>query len=859
MLSSSRTREITQVIGLRVNAIYSEGTMKVAACLARGIGCLVVLFAGTLGHSQAFNMNMDQRSSNWIPCYLGQVPPCDPGGVNAPTNVAVQKVTAPGTASIFTFSVSGSGFSANGTFTATLLSANRYLVNFISATQNGYAMTLLPPGAYAGNNNEVFSSGPALDRAGLAFASNGQKYNVWFNNGTYCNWSNADSCASIAFNLVLPPPPNTLEISLTGPANTNLLVYNKLDSTQATYFSTDFWVYPVITPYVRAYEFDPFAFTSPYEYMFGHQCVVGGVWDVWDQLHIKWVPTATPCTLIQNSWNHVQQWVHYIPGDTGCDEYPCLHFDELGVNNVYYTLNYAEPAGPIPTGWANSSGFQAQLDINGGAPANTTVTEFLQYVDFAELAPEASQVASYCGPVNNYSCADASGDIVQTPATAPFTATTPVNTVIQEPFLSHFHIARVTDMNTANDPCTDNSWNATATGSAAENISNTTGTLVAVSCDGGLSFVLGYNPQTLHSYGFVPGFSCSRLTFSRTNPLLAYCLRGTVVNTVAFAFSSSSTLCGLAAGQCPDITVTPTVAALVDLATCPQASTATPIWKSVLDVGANDSVLTQSLSWTGSQQTARYTFFYTPGYGCTTLDSLGNGTNPIWYNPQGVESILAGVNASFNVHDVTTNGTWAAISAGNCVGSDCNGEIIWQINTDTVDVMSTSAGGHFDFTKSYWVNENNPQVYKRLLTAPNTTTQIGNLQCPSGGAGCTDAHFSGDVNSDTTPVLATTWMLNGPWAVPDRNEVIGIPMDGSTILQFCKTYSSGSSSTGFQGQEAIGAANQPRTVYFFTSDLLLGLGLNSYNSLYRSDVFACGIAGQFSGPAAQSGPTATVN
>ncbi len=128
----------------------------------------------------------------------------------------------------------------------------------------------------------------------------------------------------------------------------------------------------------------------------------------------------------------------------------------------------------------------------------------------------ASLCSAQCRPTNNYSCADSSGDVVQTPP-APFTASSPANTVIQESVLSHFHIARVTDINTGNKPCTDSSWNATEAGSAAENISNTTGTLVEVSCDGALSTVLGYNPQTLQSYGFVPGFSCARMTFLASN------------------------------------------------------------------------------------------------------------------------------------------------------------------------------------------------------------------------------------------------------------------------------------------------------------------------------------------------------
>jgi hypothetical protein len=101
----------------------------------------------------------------------------------------------------FDFSFSGTGITASGSLTATLVSGNEFLVTSISGMQNGSAITLLAPGAYASNNNDVFTSGPFLDLGGLAFVlSNGTTdYNVYYfaSTNTYleCNSGMNPTCA----------------------------------------------------------------------------------------------------------------------------------------------------------------------------------------------------------------------------------------------------------------------------------------------------------------------------------------------------------------------------------------------------------------------------------------------------------------------------------------------------------------------------------------------------------------------------------------------------------------------------------------------------------------------------------------
>jgi hypothetical protein len=133
--------------------------------------------------------------------------------------------------------------------------------------------------------------------------------------------------------------------------------------------------------FANAFEFDEWAVNNPYEYMWGSQCVVGGVWDVWDMLHLQWVPTNRACSL-PAGWHHIQWNVHRIPNDTSCEGYPCLHYDMLGVDYLYTQFDMTEPAGPIPPGWQNGSGVQVQLDIGNGGQS---LTEYIEHVNFYNL------------------------------------------------------------------------------------------------------------------------------------------------------------------------------------------------------------------------------------------------------------------------------------------------------------------------------------------------------------------------------------------------------------------------------------------------------------------------------------------
>jgi hypothetical protein len=183
-------------------------------------------------------------------------------------------------------------------------------------------------------------------------------------------------------------PKNTLKLAVSGPQWTNFLAWDKVGASTATYFNSDFWV---LIPRankvanVQALEYDLFQFLSPYEFMFGSECVIGAKWQIWDHLHGHWIDTALDCELAFGTWHHIQWWTHRIDGDVSCDGYPCMYYDMLGIDGVYTRLETTEPAGPIPGGWSNDSGLNFQLDISGAPEKDATITEYIKEVNFTEL------------------------------------------------------------------------------------------------------------------------------------------------------------------------------------------------------------------------------------------------------------------------------------------------------------------------------------------------------------------------------------------------------------------------------------------------------------------------------------------
>jgi hypothetical protein len=183
---------------------------------------------------------------------------------------------------------------------------------------------------------------------------------------------------------------DSMKVSITGPQYSNALwTYIAGSDDSATTFSTNLWVYPGQKASVAgSFEFDQFSFSKSTgtEFMWGSQCnQVNHLWQVFDQLHGRWVNTAVRCSLAPNKWHHVRWDVHRVAGDVDrCSGRPCMYYDTLTVDDVVHPVNVKYPAGPLPGGWSSAVGFQVQIDI-GATGSPVTIDEYLDLADFTAM------------------------------------------------------------------------------------------------------------------------------------------------------------------------------------------------------------------------------------------------------------------------------------------------------------------------------------------------------------------------------------------------------------------------------------------------------------------------------------------
>lgn len=106
----------------------------------------------------------------------------------------------------------------------------------------------------------------------------------------------------------------------------------------------------------QALEFDINQFTGGHSFIWGHECRIAGghEWDVYDNVHKKWVPTGIPCNPLSGAWNHLIISVQRTSNNQ-------LLYKSITLNGNTATLNHYEAPGT--TSW-NGVTINYQLDGN---------------------------------------------------------------------------------------------------------------------------------------------------------------------------------------------------------------------------------------------------------------------------------------------------------------------------------------------------------------------------------------------------------------------------------------------------------------------------------------------------------------
>jgi hypothetical protein len=86
----------------------------------------------------------------------------------------------------FTFTGVNSGSDPNASGIGTLTVVGGVVTGLTGTFDGTFAMNLVAPGGYAGNDNLFFAGGPPyFDFAGISFAANLVDYNLFYDNGSY--------------------------------------------------------------------------------------------------------------------------------------------------------------------------------------------------------------------------------------------------------------------------------------------------------------------------------------------------------------------------------------------------------------------------------------------------------------------------------------------------------------------------------------------------------------------------------------------------------------------------------------------------------------------------------------------------
>lgn len=132
-------------------------------------------------------------------------------------------------------------------------------------------------------------------------------------------------------------------------------------------FVYDVYFYAKNVGLSQALEFDINQFMGPKGYIWGHECRIAGghEWDVYDNVHKKWVPTGVPCNPKSNAWNHLTIQVQRTSGGN-------LLFQSITLNGYKATIN--KTFAPGNTSWYG-------VTLNYQQDGNRNMADYSIYLD----------------------------------------------------------------------------------------------------------------------------------------------------------------------------------------------------------------------------------------------------------------------------------------------------------------------------------------------------------------------------------------------------------------------------------------------------------------------------------------------
>ena len=128
-------------------------------------------------------------------------------------------------------------------------------------------------------------------------------------------------------------------------------------------YDTEFYV--TDASITQVLEFDISMYMNGVSMIFGHQCnyLGDGDWDIWDNVHAKWVSAGVPCEFV-NGWNHLTIQVQRESDNT-------LLYQSITLNGVTYPLNISYAPSTAPSNWWGVTA-NYQMDGNHDQAPNTT-------------------------------------------------------------------------------------------------------------------------------------------------------------------------------------------------------------------------------------------------------------------------------------------------------------------------------------------------------------------------------------------------------------------------------------------------------------------------------------------------------